>query len=170
MSEELPKRYFIWGEPDTGKTLFVNRLAQRMKSNVYTKRCGGSWEGYKGEKVVHIEDLVSDNIQYIKTFLKNWVDYYPFKSRAIYNAKTNEDGEKREVLKEGEWIHPNNYVFIITSRKSPEEIFGDLDSYTRDKIYNRITIMHFTKDDVKKVKEFNTVNKDLSPEELFESH
>ena len=63
MSEELPKRYFIWGEPDTGKTLFVNRLAQRMKSNVYTKRCGGSWEGYNGEKVVHIEDLVSDNIQ-----------------------------------------------------------------------------------------------------------
>ena len=74
------------------------------------------------------------------------------------------------MIKEGEWIHPNNYVFIITSRKSPEEIFGDLDSYTRDKIYNRITIMHFTKDDVKKVKEFNTVNKDLSPEELFDSH
>lgn len=163
MSEELPKRYFIWGEPDTGKTLFVNRLAQRMKTNVYTKRCAGSWEGYKGEKIVHIEDLISDNVQYIKTFLKNWVDYYPFKSRAIYNSKTNEE------IKEGELIHPESYVFIITSRKSPEEIFGDLDSYTRDKIYNRITILHFTKDDVKKVKEFNTVNKDLNPEDLFKN-
>lgn len=161
MSEELPKRYFIWGEPDTGKTLFVNRLAQRMKTGVYTKRCAGSWETYNGEKVIHIEDLTSDKVQYIKTFLKDWIDYYPFKSRAIYNAKTNEE------IKEGEIIHPENYVFIITSRKSLEEIFGELDSYTRDKIYNRITIFHFTKDDVKKVKEFNTVNKDLKPEELF---
>lgn len=167
MSEELPKRYFIWGDPDTGKTLFVNRLAQRMKTGVYTKRCAGSWETYNGEKVIHIEDLTSDKVQYIKTFLKDWMDYYPFKSRAIYNAKSTEENEERKVIKEGEWINPNNYVFIITSRKSPEEIFGELDGYTRDKIYNRITIFHFTKDDVKKVKEFNSVNKDLSPEELF---
>jgi len=163
MSEELPKRYFIWGEPDTGKTLFVNRLAQRMKTGVYTKRCAGSWESYNSEKIVHIEDLTNDKIQYIKGFLKDWVDYYPFKSRAIYNAKTNEE------IKESEWIHPENYVFIITSRKSPEEIFGELDGYTRDKVYSRITTLHFTKEDVKKVKEFNTVNKDLEPEALFKS-
>ena len=167
MCEELPQRYFIWGEPDTGKTLFVNRLAQRMKTAVYTKRCAGSWETYNGEKVVHIEDLTSDKVQYIKTFLKDWIDYYPFKSRAIYNAKTTEENEERKVIKEGAWIHPENYVFIITSRKSLEEIFGELDGYTRDKIYNRITVLHFTKESVKKVKEFNTVNKDLKPEELF---
>ena len=161
MSEELPKRYFIWGEPDTGKTLFVNRLAQRMKTVVYTKRCAGSWEGYNGEKVVHIEDLTSDKIQYIKGFLKDWIDYYPFKSRAIYNSKTNEE------IKEGEIIHPENYIFIITSRKSPEEVFGELDGYTRDKIYNRITTFHFSRESVTNVKEFNTVNKDLKPEELF---
>ena len=106
MSEELPKRYFIWGEPDTGKTLFVNRLAQRMKTGVYTKRCAGSWETYNGEKVIHIEDLTSDKVQYIKTFLKDWIDYYPFKSRAIYNAKTNEE------IKEGEIIHPENMIIL----------------------------------------------------------
>ena len=161
MSEELPKRYFIWGEYDTGKTLFVNKLAQRMKTLVYNKRCASAWESYKGEKVVHIEDLTPEKVQYIRNSIKEWIDYHPFRSGTILNSKTG------EIIKEGKMIDPSTYIFIITSRKSPEEILSGLDDYTRGKIYNRIEILHFKKDSVKKVKEMNTINKDLSIDEIF---
>lgn len=161
MAEELPKRYFVWGDYDTGKTLFVNRLAQRMRTTIYTKRCANAWESFKGEGIVHIEDLTSDKVQYIKNSIKDWIDYHPFQSGAIYNSKTN------EIIKEGERIDPSRYIFIITSRKSPEELFSELDDYVRGKVFNRIEILHFTKDSVKKVKEMNTINKDLSIDEIF---
>lgn len=161
MSEELPKRYFVWGEYDTGKTLFVNKLAQRLKTTVYTKRCANAWEAYKGEGVVHIEDLTSDKMKYIKDSLVDWIDYHPFQSGAIYNAKT------KEFLKEGEMINASKYVFVITSRKSPEELFSELDERSKGKIYNRIEILHFKKDTIKKIKDMNTIDKDLSVEEIF---
>lgn len=163
MAEELPKRYFVWGDYDTGKTLFVNRLAKRLNTMVYTKRCSNAWDAYKNEGVVHIEDLGSESIPYIKNSIKNWIDYHPFQSGAVYNSKTN------EIIKEGQLINASNYIFVITSRKSPEELFAELDDYTRGKIFNRIEILHFTKDTLKKVKEMNTVNKDLSVEEIFKA-
>ena len=161
MSEELPKRYFIWGDYDTGKTLFVNKLAQRLNTTVYTKRCTNAWETYKGEKVVHIEDLGVERIQYIKNSIRDWIDYHPFRSGTIYNSKTN------EIIKEGDLIDPSNYIFIITSRKSPDELFANLDDYVKGKVFNRIEVLHFNKDSIKKVKEMNTINKELSINEIF---
>lgn len=119
LSRELPKRYYIYGETGTGKSLFTRMLSAQMKTPIYKKSCSGYWNGYKGEKLVVIDDMTRDDWKYIKFNLKKWLDYDTFISSPL------RDRMSKEEIKEGEEIDPSKYTLVITSYKSLEEFLNE---------------------------------------------
>lgn len=119
LSKELPKRYYVYGETGTGKSLFTRMLSAQMKTPIYKKSCSGYWNGYKGEKLVVIDDMTRDDWKYIKFNLKKWLDYDTFISSPLKDRMTKEE------IKEGEEIDPSKYTLVITSYKSLEEFLNE---------------------------------------------
>lgn len=115
LSKELPKRYYIYGETGTGKSLFTRVISAKLKSPMYKKSASGYWNGYKGEKIVVIEDLDRESWEYIKYNLKKWADYDTFLSAPLRNKDTKEE------IKAGEMIDPREYTLIVTSYKPLNE-------------------------------------------------
>lgn len=142
---EAPKRYFLYGPTLTGKTLFAKNLAKQMNQYPYRKMLSGHWKNYTGQKVVYIENLQKDDIQYIKPFLEDWLGYYRFECRPL---KNKEDGE---IIKDGFMIDPEKYTFIITSKMEPEYFFNELDDELRFKLEQIIETRECNKDNLKDI-------------------
>lgn len=117
--KEIPKRYYLYGETGTGKSLFTKILSERMRTGIYRKSCSGYWNNYKGEGIIVIDDLVKEDWEYIKFNLKKWLDYDTFISTPLRNKET------REEIKSGIEIDPSKYTFIITSYKPLEEFLNE---------------------------------------------
>lgn len=118
LDKQLPKRYWIYGETGTGKTLFTKVLAERLKTKIYKKTASGYWINYKGEKLIVIEDIGHEEWEFIKGWLKKWLDYSEFSSASLRNKETHEE------IKAGEVIDPSEYHFVITSYKPLEEFLN----------------------------------------------
>lgn len=116
------KNCWIYGEPGTGKSLSA-RYCKRSK--IYPKPVSKWWDGYKGQKVVVMDDLDPDRAKMLADKIKVWTDRYPFvaevkSSSAVVDPRIN---------------------FIVTSNYSPEDCFESKDV---DAIKRRFTVLHFT--------------------------
>ena len=156
IKKELPKRLYVYGETGTGKSLLVRYLKKKMNSEVYLKSPSGSWEGYKGEKIVLINDMTSEEWKYIKFNLKKWIDYDTFISSPVKDRMT-----KMEI-KDGEHIDPSEYTLIITSYKSLEEFLDQerlieegkgLSERDVDKIRRLLEVHELKHKDIKEIEE-----------------
>lgn len=147
MSSEYvkPQRYFIHGASGTGKTLYAYKLAERLNQRPYIKKCSGSWQNYDRQKVVYIENLRKDQIPFIKNFISEWIEAYPFRSKPVRDYKT------KEVTEAEKDIEPSLYTFIITSHMTPAEFLEDFDWETREKIERLMEFKEFTSDTLKEV-------------------
>ena len=63
-------------------------IEKKMNSEVYLKSPSGSWDGYKGEKIVLINDMTKEEWKYIKFNLKKWIDYEKFLSSPVKDRMT----------------------------------------------------------------------------------
>ncbi len=156
LSRELPKRYYIYGGPCTGKSLFTKVLAEKLKTKIYTKSCSGYWSSYKGEKLVVIDDLTREDWKYIKFNLKKWLDHNTFISSPLKDRMTKEE------IKEGEPIDPMEYTLVITSYKSLDEFLNSerineegksLSEKDMEKIKRLLEVHEFTHTDLKEIEE-----------------
>ena len=130
LNKQLPKRYYIYGETGTGKTLFTKVVAEKYKSAIYKKTTSGYWLNYKGEKVVVIEDLSREEWEFIKFNLKKWLDYDTFTASALRDKMTKEE------LKRGEEIDASKYTLVITSYKPLEEFLNQERLKEGEKVLN----------------------------------
>lgn len=105
----------MYGETGTGKSLFTRVLANKLKTAVYKKSPSGYWNGYKGEKLVVIDDMTREDWEYIKHNLKKWLDYETFVSSPLRDRLTKDE------LKPGDPIDPSKYTLVITSYKPLSE-------------------------------------------------
>lgn len=68
--EQERRAYWIWGKPGTGKSRAVHQLFP----HAYWKNANKWWDGYKGERVVVLDDLGTSHLY---EHLKRWADRYP---------------------------------------------------------------------------------------------
>lgn len=68
--EQERRAYWIWGKPGLGKSRAVHQLFP----HAYWKNANKWWDGYKGEKVVVLDDL---GTAHLYEHLKRWADRYP---------------------------------------------------------------------------------------------
>lgn len=149
-----PQRLFIHGATGTGKTLFAYKLAEKLNSKPYIKKCSGSWQNYDRQKVVYIENLKKEQIPYIKNYIADWIDTYIFQSKAVKDYKT------REIIEPEKDIDARLYTFIITSHIKPAEFLEEFDWETREKIERLMEFREFTSDTLKEVIDMNKKKKD----------
>ena len=126
----LPKRYFLFGPSGSGKTLRSILLAAKHNESYYDKALSRYWNNYKGEKVVVVDGVTSENYKYIKSGLEKWMDYSSFNG-LIYKGK-KEGGE--EVETEDVIIDPKEYTLIVTSRESPDDLFREESEIKQEKL------------------------------------
>lgn len=114
---------WIYGPSGTGKS----RGARNMIGNEtwYDKSQNKWWDWYDNEKYVLIDDLDKKNAEVLVSFLKRWLDIYPFVAEG-----------KGFVAK---WLRPER--FIITSNWHPYEIWGGQPSLL-DPILRRLVIKY----------------------------
>nr|WAE42451.1 MAG: replication associated protein [Cressdnaviricota sp.] len=125
--EYIPRSVlWITGLSGIGKSRYVR---DQYPGLFYNKPMNKWWDGYKGEKVVLLDDFDHKG-ECLGHYLKIWADCYSF------NAEVK-----------GSTIKPFYDIFIITSQYLPKDIFcrGDdpklWDPELRDAIERRFTIM-----------------------------
>jgi len=74
---DLPSYTGLWfyGPPGTGKS----RAARARFPGFYDKLINKWWDGYSNEETVLIDDVSLDHA-FLGSFLKRWVDHYPFRA------------------------------------------------------------------------------------------
>ena len=105
------KNFWIYGAPRTGKSTW----ARKQCKNIYLKACNKWWTGYNHHyQLVLMEDFppYEQTKGALGQHMKLWADRFTF------TAET-----KGGHL----FIHPKDYVFIVTSNYSIEECFGEGD-------------------------------------------
>lgn len=65
---------WIWGATGTGKSHSV--ITQHPDR--FIKPLNKWWDGYQGEKVVHIDELDGTHVCWVGAYLKKWADKWPF--------------------------------------------------------------------------------------------
>lgn len=73
-----PARYYgvwIYGPPRTGKS---HDAEHRFGSPVYTKPADRWWDDYRGETVVHVQDITPDQCRPLNGLIKLWADRWVF--------------------------------------------------------------------------------------------
>ena len=56
--QDLKRRhYWIWGQPDAGKTTFKNQLVKLYEGNAYQIPPNNDWVGYSGEKILFYDEF-----------------------------------------------------------------------------------------------------------------
>lgn len=111
------KNYWIYGDPGTGKSFW----ARHQCKNTFLKSCNKWWSGYNHRfEMVLMEDFppfeqTKGSLGY---YMKLWCDRYTFTA---------------EIKGGHMFIHPKDYVLIITSNYSIEECFssGDVEAIKR---------------------------------------
>lgn len=107
--ESVPKRYYVWGDTGTGKTLFAKTLSEKKGGKMYMKSLSKVWNNYKNEKVVVLEVNTREQWKYIRNQLCKWLDYYEFETGDVIDRMT------KEIVKEGEMLDASKYDMVITS-------------------------------------------------------
>lgn len=70
---------WIWGPTGTGKSHMARALASSISNEPpYLKGLNKWWNGYKGQKVVIIEEATPDACKYLTSYFKLWCDKWPF--------------------------------------------------------------------------------------------
>lgn len=121
------KNCYIYGPPGTGKSLSA-RFCKRSK--IYPKSLNKWWDGYKGQKVVVMDDLDSENAKYIVDKIKIWADRYPFIAE----------------VKNSSYVVDPHINLIITSNYPVEDVFSK--ESDQEAIKRRFTILHFTGEEI----------------------
>lgn len=99
---------WIWGKAGSGKSRWVREQAAALKTRLYPKLCNKWWDGYQGEQLVVMDDLMPEH-KILAQQLKIWADRYD----CILETK-------------GGAAHAQYEWFIVTSQYQPSEIFtGD---------------------------------------------
>lgn len=114
------KHEWIWGKTGLGKS----SNARIENPGLYIKTHNKQWNGYKGEKVVLIDDLSKHEATWIGDYLKQWADHYPFPADVKYSQ---------------DLIRPEKIV--VTSNYSIEELFGH-DEDLRESLQRRFKERH----------------------------
>ncbi len=120
---ELPKRLYLYGPSGSGKTRKAVEMAKAVKDLLYRKRCSRFWNDYRGQKVVLIDNLDKEDVQYIKNYIGDWIDYYPFEGKLSGEEKTHIE------------INPIEYTFIITSYIPMADMFDKYPENLKAKIF-----------------------------------
>lgn len=125
------KNLFLWGKTGTGKTLTANEVCKRVGQALpYNKSTSKLWRNYKKQKVVLLDDIDKDSVNYIKSSIFTWGDYYNFEAQI--SSK-----EEDTIV-----INPVNYTLIITSTFNPEELFEFKSSYEVEKFHRLFEVVH----------------------------
>lgn len=99
---------WIYGPAGSGKSRWVREQAEKHKVRLYPKLCNKWWDGYQGEELVVMDDLMPEH-KCLNQQLKIWADRYD----CILETK-------------GAAVHAQYQWIIVTSQYTPEEVFtGD---------------------------------------------
>ncbi len=93
--------YWLWGDSRTGKSTW----AREQFPDFYDKPQNKWWDGYKGEKVVILDDFDTHTLGH---YLKRWMDVHPC------------TGESK-----GKTIQLQHDHFIVTSNLTIEDVFAN---------------------------------------------
>lgn len=79
---ELTNRFlWIYGQPGTGKSLWVRSMCERVGVDLYNKTCSNKWwDGWKSEPIVIFDDFSRDDAKHLGGKFKNWADHYVFRA------------------------------------------------------------------------------------------
>lgn len=145
---EQPKRYYIHGATGTGKTFYAYQLAKKYGQEPYFKTSSGYWENYNGQKVVVLDDVTPDQMQYLMALLPKWADYHSF------TTKEKRDPTNR-VLIPSKQINPCNYTLLLCSCYEPDDLFTNVNAYTRAKLDRLFEYKHLNADSLEEIKNMN---------------
>ena len=154
-NERVPKRYYVWGDTGTGKTLFAQTLSEKKGSKMYIKSLSKAWNNYKDEKVVLLEVNSRESWKYIRNQLGKWLDYYEFETGDVVDRMT------KEVVKEGGMLDAKKYDMVITSyhpleyfldNEKVDESQGHLSDREVEKIKRLIEVHEMTNRDIKEIR------------------
>lgn len=112
---------WLWGPPGTGKTTFART---EYGEDIYIKAQNKWWDGYKGQKIVILDDLDTDCLAH---YLKIWADKW---------------GATGEI--KGGTVGLVYEKFIVTSNYSIEDLFTK-DEQLRKAIRRRFKVTHFNR-------------------------
>lgn len=114
LDEDLPDHFlWIYGATGTGKSYMARQIASLIepREKPFLKLVNKWWTGYRGQKVVIIEEMQPDLPPPLVGMLKNWLDRYSFACET----------------KGGQFSSIRPPYIIITSNYHPEEIFPPRD-------------------------------------------
>lgn len=99
---------WLWGPSGSGKSRNARERFDKMGMEFFDKAQNKWWCGYRNEPAVLVDDLEEEQSKYLISFLKRWLDIYPF------SMEYKGAGAKA--------IRPK--VFIITSNYHPWTLYG----------------------------------------------
>lgn len=99
---------WFWGPPGSGKSRAAREITQKKHGQDPFIMTGGKWlDGYKGEKVIVIEDLDKYTCHSLGHYLKLWGDRYPVTAEV-----------------KGSTIPLMHEVLIVTSNYTIEDLYA----------------------------------------------
>lgn len=111
--------YYIWGEPNTGKSATAHKLAKALNCNLYFKDLSGQWNDYLDENVILMKDVHKiynrgrPTIDYLADF-ELWTRKLPYNAFPI-------DKKRNSMI-----VSPYSQILILTSVDPPDVLISNL--------------------------------------------